>query len=128
MACHVYDAAYYKVMTIAVCDMQLEDMKVQCIMWKEFNDLMRQNSVGKPNFKCFMIDDVQANWIAIQIVYGNGNPKVPMENQKRTCLLYWTSLLQRHTQKHIKPNMQDQYNRLCKQYKDSKTMEVAKSR
>jgi hypothetical protein len=32
MACHVYDATYCKVMTIAVCDMQLEDTKVQCIM------------------------------------------------------------------------------------------------
>jgi hypothetical protein len=32
MACHVYDAMYYKVITIAVYDMQLEDTKVQCIM------------------------------------------------------------------------------------------------
>jgi hypothetical protein len=31
MACHMYDAAYCKVMTIAVCDMQSEDTKVQCI-------------------------------------------------------------------------------------------------
>jgi hypothetical protein len=28
MVCHVYDVAYYKVMTIAVCDMQSEDTKV----------------------------------------------------------------------------------------------------
>jgi hypothetical protein len=34
MAYHVYDAAYCKVMTIAVCDMQLEDTKVQYIMWR----------------------------------------------------------------------------------------------
>jgi hypothetical protein len=40
MACHMYNAAYCKIMTIDVCDMQLEDTKVQCIMWKEFNDLM----------------------------------------------------------------------------------------
>jgi hypothetical protein len=32
MACHVYDAAYCKVMTIAICDMQSKDTKVQCIM------------------------------------------------------------------------------------------------
>ncbi len=29
MACHVYDLGYYKVMTIANCDMQFEDTKVQ---------------------------------------------------------------------------------------------------
>jgi hypothetical protein len=42
-----------------------------------------------------------------------------MENRERTCLLHWTTLLRRHTQKYIKPDMQDQHNRLCKQYKDS---------
>ncbi len=31
-ACHVYDFFYYKVMTIVVCDMQFEDMEVQCVM------------------------------------------------------------------------------------------------
>jgi len=29
MACHVYDPVYCKVMTIAICDMQFEDIKVQ---------------------------------------------------------------------------------------------------
>jgi hypothetical protein len=56
MVCHVYDAAYCKVMTIAVCDMQSEDTKVQCIMWGEFNNLMRKNGVENPNFKGFMAD------------------------------------------------------------------------
>jgi hypothetical protein len=32
MECHVYDTTYCKVMTIAVYDMQSEDLKVQCIM------------------------------------------------------------------------------------------------
>jgi hypothetical protein len=51
-----------------------------------------------------------------------------MENQERTCLLHWTTLLRRHTQKYIKPDMQDQHNRLYKQYKDSMTMDEVKSR
>jgi hypothetical protein len=51
-----------------------------------------------------------------------------MENRERTCLLHWTTLLIRYTQKNIKPDLQDQHNRLCKQYKDSKTMEEAESR
>jgi hypothetical protein len=105
MACHVYDAAYCKVMTIAVCDMQLEDTKVQCIMWRELNNLMAKNSVQNTNFKGFMADSAHANWNADRIVYGSGDPKVPMENRERTCLLHWTTSLKRHTQKYIKPDM-----------------------
>ena len=80
MACHMYDATYCKVMTIAICDMQLEDTKVQCIMWRELNDLIRKNSVENPIFKGFMVDNAQANWNVVQIVYSSGDPKVPIEN------------------------------------------------
>jgi hypothetical protein len=62
MVCHVYDAAYCKVMTIVVCDMQSEDTKVQCIMWRELNDLMVKNGVENTNFKGFMADSAHANW------------------------------------------------------------------
>jgi hypothetical protein len=80
MVCHVYNATYCKVMTIAVCDMQSEDTKVQCIMWRELNDFMTKNGVENTNFKGFMADSTQANWNVVQIVYGSGDPKVPMEN------------------------------------------------
>jgi hypothetical protein len=81
MAYHVYDAAYCKVMTIAVCDMQSKDTMVQCIMWRELNDLMAKNGVENTNFKGFMVDNAQANKNAVRIVYGSGDPKVPMENR-----------------------------------------------
>jgi hypothetical protein len=97
-------------------------------MWREFNDLMAKNGVENTNFKGFVADSAQANWNAVRIVYGSGDPKVPMENQERTCLLHYTTLLKRHTQKYIKPDMQDQHNCLCKQYKDSKTMDDVESR
>jgi hypothetical protein len=32
MACHVYDSAYCRVMTIAVCDMQSEDAAAQMVL------------------------------------------------------------------------------------------------
>jgi hypothetical protein len=32
MACHVYDSTYCCVMTIAVCDMQLEDAVAQSVL------------------------------------------------------------------------------------------------
>jgi hypothetical protein len=70
----VDDTAYCKVMTIAVCDMQSEDTKVQCIMWKKLKDLMGNNGVKNPNFQSFIVDNAQANWDAIQIVYGSGDP------------------------------------------------------
>jgi hypothetical protein len=97
-------------------------------MWRELNDLMAKNGVENPNFKGFMADSAQANWNVVRIIYGSGDPKVPMENQECTCLLHWTTSLLRHTQKHIKPDMQNQHIHLCKQYKDSKTMEEAESK
>jgi hypothetical protein len=56
MACHVYNATYCKVMTITVYDIQLEDTKAQCIMWRELNDLMAKNGIENTNFKGFMAD------------------------------------------------------------------------
>jgi hypothetical protein len=65
MVYHVYDATYCKVMTIVICDMQSEDTKVQCIMWRELNDLMAKNGVENTNFKGFMADSAQAHWNAV---------------------------------------------------------------
>jgi hypothetical protein len=101
----VYAATYCKVMTITVCDMQSEDMKAQYIMWRELNDLMAKNGVENTNFKGFMADSTQANWNAVRIVYGSGDPKVPMENRERTCLLHWTTSLKRYKQNFIKLDM-----------------------
>ncbi len=43
MAYHIYDLVdYYKVMTIAICDMQFEDIEVQCIMWKKLNVIVEK--------------------------------------------------------------------------------------
>jgi hypothetical protein len=47
MAFHMYDARYCKVMTFAVCDMQHEDMVVQCIMWRKLNKVLSRNGVEK---------------------------------------------------------------------------------
>jgi hypothetical protein len=88
MACHVYNVVYCKVMTIAICDMQSEDIKVQYIMWRELNNLMAKNGVENTNFKGFMVDSAQANWNAIRTVYGSGDPKVAIENREHTCLIY----------------------------------------
>jgi hypothetical protein len=61
MACHVYDSAYYRVMTIAVCDMQSEDGAAQMVLWKNLNDVMARQGIPEPKFKGFMADSAQAN-------------------------------------------------------------------
>jgi hypothetical protein len=61
MACHVYDSAYCRVMTIAVCDMQSEDAAAQMVLWKNLNDVMARHGIPEPKFKGFMADSAQAN-------------------------------------------------------------------
>jgi hypothetical protein len=69
MACHVYDLVYYKVMMIAIFDMQSRDTEVQCVLWKKFNAIVEKKWLGTLVFKGFMADGVQTNWDVIHIVY-----------------------------------------------------------
>ena len=85
MACHVYNTLYCKVMTIAVCDMQLEDCTAQVIFWRNLNLVVQRNGLDSIEFEGFMADSAQANWNAVQIVYGRGDPIVPIENCERTA-------------------------------------------
>ena len=77
MACHVYDATYQRVMTIACCDFQSEDKDAQIIFWKNLNHVMARHGVPLPQFQGFMADSAQANWNAVRIVYGGGDPRLP---------------------------------------------------
>jgi len=61
MVCHIYDLIYYKVMTIVICDMQFEDTKTQCILWRKLNIIIEKKRLGTPVFKRFMADSVQVN-------------------------------------------------------------------
>jgi predicted phage tail protein len=64
--------------------MQFEDTKAQCVMWQNLNKLMANNGVPNPNFKGFMVDNTQANWNVVQIIYGSGNVSELMVDRKRT--------------------------------------------
>jgi hypothetical protein len=57
MACHVYDFAYCRVMTIAVCNMQSKDATAQSVLWRNLNDVMAKHGVPEPKFKGFMADN-----------------------------------------------------------------------
>lgn len=128
MACHVYDSTYCKVMTIAICDMQSEDVVAQCIFWNNLNAVVARHNILKPVFKGFMADNAQANWNAVRMVYGSGDATVPMENQERTCLFHWTQSLEKHTKANIRPDLQDQHRLLCLQYKNATTFTDAETR
>ena len=50
---------------------------------------------------------------AVRIVYGCGDPKVPIDGRERTCYFHWTQSLDKHTNLYIKHELQDQHKRLC---------------
>ena len=87
MAYHVYDATYQRIMTIACCHFQSKDKDAQIIFWKNFNHNTARHGVPSLHF---MVDSTQANWNAVQIVYGSGDPKVPMSGRERTCYFHWS--------------------------------------
>ena len=68
-----------------------------------------------------MADSAQANWNAVRIVYGGGDPTVLMENRERTCLFNWS--LEKHTKADIRGDLQEQHRQLCKQYKNASSMD-----
>ena len=61
---------------IACCDTQFEDGAIQTLFWENLNVVMAENGVRKTNFKGFMADIAQANWYAVQMVCGDGDPSL----------------------------------------------------
>jgi hypothetical protein len=80
MACHVYDSAYCRVMTIAICDMQSEDTVAQSVLWKNLNVVLVKHGVSEPKFKGFMADSAQANWNVVGVIYRSGDAAIPMKD------------------------------------------------
>jgi hypothetical protein len=105
MACHVYDSTYCRVMTIAVCNMQLEDAAAQSVLWKNLNAVLARHGIPEPKFKGFMVDSTQANWNTIRVIYGSGNAAIPMKDQERTFLFHWTQSLEKHTKADIRADL-----------------------
>jgi hypothetical protein len=128
MACHVYDSTYCHVMTIAVYDMQSEDVAAQSAIWKNLNALMAQHGVDKVNFKGFMADSAQTNWKVIRIIYGSGDASEKMVDRERICLFHWTQSLEKHTNVDIHQDLQSQHRILCQQYKNAKSMAEAETK
>jgi hypothetical protein len=89
MAYYVNDLVYYKVMTITIYDMQSKDTEVQCILWRKVNAIVQNKGLGMLVFNGFMTDGAQANWNAIQIVYGTRDHIMKMVDKNKTCFFHW---------------------------------------
>lgn len=81
VACYLYDSTYCRVMTIAVCDMESEDIAAQMVLWKNLNAVIAGHGICDKNFKGFMVDNVQANWNSVRIVYESGDVSEPMSKK-----------------------------------------------
>ncbi len=57
IAYHIYDPIYCKVMMIAICDMQSEDVEAQCMLWRKVNAIVEKKGMGTHVFKGFMADN-----------------------------------------------------------------------
>jgi hypothetical protein len=57
-------------------------------MWTKLIEMMLKHMFSKPNFKGFMVDNAQANWNFIKIVYGSRDPFIKMVNKECTCLFH----------------------------------------
>jgi hypothetical protein len=71
-------------------------------MWIKLNEMMLRHMFPKLNFKGFMIDNAQANWNVIKIVYGSRDPYVKMADKECTYLFHWTYSLDKNTKQLIK--------------------------
>jgi hypothetical protein len=57
-------------------------------MSKKLHDTMLKNRFPKPNFKGLMVDNAQANWNIIIIIYGSRDFYVRMVDKEHICLFH----------------------------------------
>ncbi len=123
-ACHVYDSFYYKVMTIVICDMQSEDMEIQCVMWWNLNKVMANNGVPNLNFKRFMANNIHASQNVVQIIYGNKDVSESMVDREQTCFFHWNQSMDKH--KIVdEARVMKKIKTLCYEYKNAIFLEEA---
>ena len=98
------------------------------LFWRILNHVMARHGIPHPTFIGFMADNVQASWNVVRIVYGSGDPKIPMEGRERICFLHWKQSLEKHTKSYLKHELQDQHRHICLQYRNASSMAEAETR
>ena len=103
---------------IAVCEMKEEDTTAQILFWEMMNEVMLNNGHPLADFRGFMADEANANWIAVRTVYfGGAKNKSP--SKERSCLFHWAQSMVRHTSKCIRPAFQEEHKILCRKWLDA---------
>jgi hypothetical protein len=72
-----------------------------------------------------MYDRAQENFNVVRVIFGSGDPTIPMVNKERTCLFHWKMALERHTKQLIRPDLQIEHIRLCQEYRKSQSISDA---
>ena len=121
MSCYVFDSGMCRLMTIATCEILGDDADSQKLLWLALNNVMARYGVPNPYFKGFVADGDDANWMAVRIVYGNGNPNRKMVGRERYNEVDWTGSLERYADEHIRPDLREIHMRLCTDFKEAKT-------
>ena len=75
-------------MVINVCDMQSKGIEGQPVFWHCLYKIMAQNGMSDATFKEFICDSTQNNVNVVRIVYGTGDPSIPMVDGERTWLFH----------------------------------------
>lgn len=82
MVCHGYDNKHCKVLTIACCDMQLEDAHAQTLLWENLNAIMLKNEVLKVDFQGFILDSAHRNRNVVRKVYNDDDPTFSLKGHE----------------------------------------------
>jgi hypothetical protein len=112
-------------MTIAICDMQFENVDTQERVWLSMLSILEKHGLTNVNFKGFMCDSAQANFSAVRVIFGSGDPSIPMANKERTCFFHWKMALEWHTKQLIRPDLEAEHIRLYQEYRKCQSISDA---
>jgi len=71
--------------------------------------MMLKHEFPKPNFKGFMVNNTQAKWNTVRIVYGFRDPSVMMVDNEHTYLFHCNHSFNKHTKQFTRPKLQDEH-------------------
>ena len=87
MSAHVYDPFVRELLTLAICDFTVENKNAQIEFWRMLNGVVIDQGFEKPKFRGFMVDEANANWIAICTIYFGGAKKKSLKRRDHVCFI-----------------------------------------
>ncbi len=109
--CMIQSTIKLQQLSFVTCNQKTKE--VQCVIGHKLNKVMSKRSVPNLNFKGLMVDNSQANWNAVQIVYNSGHLNEPMVDRDHICYFYQIQSMDIHTKQQIKLYRCEQHTTLC---------------